>query len=412
MTTSGKLQQITMPYGAASLFTCELDASQVLGYAHPPEANPTFREDLHRALAGPLDFPPLHRAILDQDRVVLALDYDTPRASQIIAELWEVFEKCDVQPANVLILQPPQAAELRSDPRVDLPVPLRNEVGWKIHDPDDAQACGYLASTSNGIRVYLARDILEADIVISVGRTAFDPVLGFRGTSSVFYPGLSNRDAIQRAYGQGHSELTPEHDRPLRQVIDEVAWLLGSQFTVQVLQSAGGDVSRVLAGATESVFRHARHELSRQNSLQLDFRADLVIVAVDADPGGHGWRQVGAAVETGRRLVSHGGRIVILSEIREMPGPGLQMLQRSESPADVLQRLRQEQPDDLIAATQVANAADWANLYLLSALDVELVEDLFAFPLSDIEQVHRLIARADTCAFVGSAQNMFAGIGT
>ena len=36
-----------------------------------------------------------------------------------------------------------------------------------------------------------------------------------------------------KARGQGHAELGPDDERPLRQLGDEVGWLLGSLFTVQ-----------------------------------------------------------------------------------------------------------------------------------------------------------------------------------
>ena len=36
----------------------------------------------------------------------------------------------------------------------------------------------------------------------------------------MFYPGLSNTEAFTKSLGQGHSELGPDDDRPLRQLDD------------------------------------------------------------------------------------------------------------------------------------------------------------------------------------------------
>ena len=74
---------------------------------------------------------------------------------------------------------------------------------------------------------------------LPIGTTAFDPLLGYRGTHSVVYPGLSTVDALARTVGQGHRELAPRDSRPLRQLVDEIAWLMGIQFVVQVVAASG-----------------------------------------------------------------------------------------------------------------------------------------------------------------------------
>ena len=59
------------------------------------------------------------------------------------------------------------------------------------------------------------------------------------------------------AHGQAHDELTFDDSRPLRQAVDEAAWLLGLQFVVQVIPSIGNDVASVLAGQIDSVLNRA-----------------------------------------------------------------------------------------------------------------------------------------------------------
>ena len=308
----------------------------------------------------------------------------------------------------MLIIQPPNPTEAKYiDPRVKLPKSVRNRIGWKIHDPAGKDACLYLSTISSGERIYLARDVVDADIVVSIGQIAFDPILGFRGTNSVFFPGLSSEDSVHRARGQGHRELRPDDDRPIRQVIDEVGWLLGTQFTIQVTPSAGGGVSHVLAGAVDSVHRHGKQLLAEDWLVQLEFRADIVVAAVEADAGGHGWEQIGAALATARNLIVKEGKIVILSELQAELGDGLELLRHSETPGDAIGPLRKMLPPDLTAATQLAAAADWADVYLLCKLESELVEELFAIPLESEREVTRLLENTGQCAFLASAQHTF-----
>ncbi len=246
--------------------------------------------------------------------------------------------------------------------------------------------------------------------MISIGPIAFDAVIGYRGTNSVFYPGLASPAARAKAAGQGHRELGPENERPLRQLIDEVAWLLGTQFSVQVIPSLHGGSAYVLAGQADSVLRRGKELVNQHWLIELDYRAEIVVVGVDQDAGGHGWRQIGSALATARNLVAKDGRIVVLSELETPPGEGLKLLMEYDDPAEALRPLRHAVPPDLIPATELAEAVNWADVYLLSRLDSDLVEDLFMTPVESEEEVKRLLGLDDQVLFVSSAQHTFGRI--
>lgn len=395
-----------LDYGLAGRLTCELDSDRVV-FAHsgpPPLAD--VRQTLRAALQNPLGFPAIHEAIVPGDRVTLALDRNTPAAAQIVAELWGVLEQRQVEPGNVTILQPASLVPTPlPDPRTELPGPVSGAMKWKIHDPTAKGACQYLATSAAGDRLYLASEVVEADVLIPVGRVAFDPLLGYRGTNAVLYPGLSSVEALAKAHGQGHQELGPDDERPLRQMMDEVAWLLGVQFSIQVIAAAGGGASEVLAGSNDAVLRRARELLNERWRVRLDERADVVVAAVDAGPEEQTWEQVGTALEAARNVVSRGGRIVLLTEFSAVPGEGVEIIRRSETPLDALKPLRKLTPPDLIAATQLAHAAEWAGVYLLSRLQGDFVEELFMVPLENEREVQRLLSGGESCVFIGGAQH-------
>ncbi|MCA9069463.1 MAG: DUF2088 domain-containing protein, partial [Planctomycetaceae bacterium] len=326
----------------------------------------------------------------------------------LLAGIWEVLEKAGVSPQNVTVLEPtPNVGSPTEDLASILPHP---EMVSVIHQPASLDDCQYLASTTNGERVYLAKELLNSEVVISIGQIAFDAVIGYRGTNSVFYPGLASPEAKGKAAGQGHRELGPENERPLRQRIDEIGWLLGTQFSVQVIPSLHGGVAHVLAGQHDSVLRRGKELVNQHWLVELDYRAEIVVVGVDEDAAGHGWQQIGSALATARNLVSKGGRIVVLSELNVPPGEGMQILMRYEEPTEGLRPLRKATPDDLIPATELAEAVDWADVYLLSQLDSDLVEDLFMVPLESEDDVKRLLGLEEQVLFLASAQHMFGRI--
>lgn len=399
---------INLSYGRQGRLSFEIDPRRVIAHHRGPSACQNFAARIRRALEKPLDFPSLVQVCVPGDRVVVALDRHTPGAAGLIAEIWHMLDIRGVTADAVQVLQPAALdAVPLTDPRSGLPESVRNEIKWTVHDPTDQRRMAYLAATARGERIYMARDLVDADVVLSVGMIAYDPVLGYRGTNSVFYPGLSNTDAVARSRGEGHSELGPDDERPLRQTIDEIAWLLGTQFSIQVLPAPGGGAANVIAGAYDCVFRKGKQLLADAWRVSLSERADLVLAAVDADSAGHGWDQIGAALATARNLVAKGGKIVILSELDQEPEIGMEIIRRSQSARAALQPIRKQAPVDMIPATQFATAADWARVYLMSKLPGGMVDELFMVPLENDRELAKLLANDDSCVILEGAQHTY-----
>jgi nickel-dependent lactate racemase len=406
--TDPQTHPVDVRYGRECHLALAVDADRLVTRSEAPQRIETLEASIRNALATPLDFPPLQQAVIPGDRVVIALDFDTPAANTILAAIWDVLAEREVDPEDVLVLQPRGNGPAEPpDPRGDLPEEIRERIVWRIHDPQQAQGGHYLASSASGERVYLAKELIEADLVIPIGPVAFDSVLGYRGTHSVLYPGLSNADSLSRALGQGDRELEPSDQRPLRQLIDDVGWLLGVQFCVQVVPAAGSGVAGVWAGLPESVFRTALEFLETSWRVELDQRSDIVVASIESDAGGHGWEQVGRALEVARNLVTHEGRILLLTDLDETPGDGLKLIRGAEAPLAALSPLKSLAPLDLVPATQCVEATDWARVYLLSQLDSDLVEDLFITPLEHPDEVTRLLSQPGQCVIVENAQHAY-----
>lgn len=401
---------VCLQYGCGQEFSCEVESNRVSVLRPGPKtlSETTAREAIRNSLSSPVRLPTLDQALVPGDRVVIALERHTPAAASIIAEVWPWLARRSIDPGQVIILQPADVdSHTLADPRSELPEAVQAEIQWKTHDPTDENSCAYVATTSAGERIYLARDIVEADFVLPVGITGFDPLLGYRGTHSVLYPGLSTVEAMAKTVGQGHRELAPRDSRPLRQLVDEIAWLMGLQFSIQVVPGAGEGIVEVRAGNSDAVFNQCCQIVDDHWMIALPERVETIVVAVPQDSSGHGWKQIGQALATARQLVESGGRIVVLSEISEEPGEGLSLLKTCEEPLDALQPLRQSRPQDLSVASQVAGATDWARVYLLSNLDSDLVEDLFMFPLESRREVERIVSSSESCALIGAAQCTF-----
>ena len=285
------------------------------------------------ALANPVEFPGLDRAVIPDDRVAVALSDDLTHPAAVVAGVLADLKRGGVDPARVDVVRAsgPSGGRHGGDPRGELSRADAAAVTFTRHDPEDENACAYLASTAAGERVYLARAAVEADVVVTCGALRFDPLLGVAGTYSTLIPGLSDEQAGLKARGQGHAELGPDDSRPLRQLGDEVGWLLGSLFTVQAIPAADGGTAAVLAGGADAVLRAGRGRLDDLWRVRADRRADAVLVAVA--PGSHDrWAATALALDAARRLVTRGGRIVCLTDLAGSPPPGLAELAKADEP--------------------------------------------------------------------------------
>lgn len=376
------------------------------GTAIPPSADDpsvSGEQKISAAIHNPRDLPPLSECIVPGDRVVLVIDPETPALPEAIVTVIEQLQlvgQGDVH-TTFLLPQDPSGSDWLAL-REQLPVHIQNQITVQIHDPEDETQRGYLASSSSGERIYLNRLLLDADLIITVGIAGFDSVLGFHGTTSAIYPALSDTEAIQQVRVSGHPELTPDQSRPVRTLIDEIGWLLGTQFTLQIIPDAQGGIGFALAGMPDRVQVAAQEILNQRWRFVSEQSFDLVVISVPAQ-GGFGWRQIGAALESVCRIVPQGGRIAIVADVDFPEGPGASMLRRCSDPDELLKPLRSDPTPDAREVIQLILALQRARLYLYSSIDGDLLEELGIFALSAPEELQRLIDASNSTAVIAGA---------
>ncbi|MGP0064934.1 MAG: lactate racemase domain-containing protein [Isosphaeraceae bacterium] len=355
---------------------------------------------VREAMENPRDFPALRHLVVPGDKVVIALDPTIPRPAAMIGEIGRAFVEAGIAPEDLSVLAMP------GTPGIGDLVPIEGS-SLRIHDPDDRAQIAYLASTKQGRRVYLSRSLTDADVVVPVGRLGYDPDLGYRGPWSVVFPGLSDRGAM-RAMRNGGGEASGEDPRGTdRTVIDEsfeVNWLLGTQFHIGLLPGADG-LLEVVAGRDAAVRDRGIESLERQWTFRAPSRAELVVAGVGRPGEPATLEHVADALLTATQLVQHGGKIILLSRATGPIGPALRKLMDIEDPKNAAAALRgQEASEDYRIARRLARALAWADLFVYSALEPQVVEELSIVPLERPEQALRLVARSGSTSFISRAE--------
>lgn len=399
--------RIAMNYGRASLEFEVADPGRVVVYRAPkPLADPAAA--VRAALQAPFDFPPLRRALTADDHVTIVVDERLPELARLLTPLLEELAAAGVDPANVTLLCEPSAS--RQPWLQDLPDAF-GEVRLEIHDPRDRKKLSYLASTRQGRRIYLNRAVVDADQLVVLAGCRYDPQVGRGGAEGALFPAMS--DEATRAELNGRPNLEgPDAALEIAAHAEatETAWLLGAPFFVQVVEAAGDGVAHVIGG-TAAAATEARRLLDSAWNWEAAALADVVVASVSGDPARQTFADLAAAAASAGGVVQPDGRIILLSQARPDLATEAQTLLRADDALEALSRLRRKTTLEQVPALRWAEAACRARVSLLSGLEDQTVEDLFATPLQNGGQVQRLLDAGGTCLFLEDAHKARTGIG-
>jgi nickel-dependent lactate racemase len=391
--------QVTVHLGQRSIACTVADERLVLG---PRPAAADLADPgaaVRDALEQPYHFPALRQALTPDDHVCVVVDEDLPQLTRLLVPILEHVASAGVKPEAITLLCVGQAA---SRPWYDaLPAPFAG-MRLEVHDPGERTHLSYLATTRSGKRLYLNRTAVDADQLVALTGRHYDPLLGQGGAEGALFPALGDAETL--AEMSHHLSLAaPGHKPwPAHSQAEEVAWLLGTPFFVQIIEGAGDGIPAVVAGIAEST-PEGQRQLDARWRQTAPRAAGVVVATLTGDPARHTFAHFAAAVATGARVVKPGGAIVVLTDAAPDPGPSGEFLSGFEEPGEALARLKKTQTQELIPAWQWASAAATAHLYLYSGLPEETVEGLFATPLQKPEQVQRLIDSAGAVLIIEDA---------
>lgn len=359
---------------------------------------------VREALENPIGFPALRRALTPDDHVVVAVDENLPQLSALLVPVIEHIESAGLPPEAITVVCPP--SESGSDWH-ELLGDLPPGIAVELHDPADRVKLSYLAATRQGRRIYLNRTLVDADQVVVLAHRGYDPLLGYAGPEGILYPALSDEATWKAMAGQMSLHAPGAQPWPIRSESLEVAWLLGAPFLLQVIAGNGGQVAHVIGGVAASGSEgigllNARWRVSVTDS------ADLVIATVTGEPARQTFESLSRALASAARVVKPQGRIVLLTEAEPRLGAGAETLVRADEPKAALRMLAEQAPRDMAAAYSWAEAAQRAQIYLLSKLPPETAEELFTVPLDHASQVQRLLNAAATSILLSDADSTMA----
>jgi len=358
-------------------------------------------------LNDPLDYPPLARGTTPADHVVLTLDRSLPRAAEVAAAVIRALVETGVHPDGISVLRTRSDVDAgRGDPSRLLPQQVAERLTLLVHDPTDRRRLAYLAATKTGDPILLNRAIQEADLVLPIGCLHGEATAGYYGVHTAVFPTFSDRRTAERFCRPGLLEADGSSRRRLASEVEEVAWLLGINFTIQLIPAAGDGVLHVLAGQSEAVRRRSRRLFEAAWSWPVPRPASLVVAAVEGDSSQQTWQDFGRALDAAVAVVEDGGSIAVCCDLAEPPGAAVQRMVGARSRRAALRQIHKEHLLDALPAAQLARALDRGRVYLLSRLDPSLVDALDMIYVAAPDELARLARQHQSCILLANAPHV------
>ncbi len=355
------------------------------------------------ALEHPLDFPALARAVVPGDQVVLAVEDDIPQAAAIVGAVISRLTAAGVQAADIRVLQPRPSVQASELGEV-LPGPIAEQVQFTVHAPENSEELAFLTSTQDAMPVLLNRHLIEADLVVPIGRHRPPESPGYDGPAGTVCPTFSDRQTQKHFRGYHTTNSATRHLDRAHAKAEEISWLLGVQFVIRVIPGEQDHIAAVVAGSAAAASAAADKAYRETWQVKATRRASLVVATVTGDAREQTWENFGRAVEAAGEAVDTDGAIVICCDLNEPPGPCVQQLVHGEHPVAALSQIRRLREYDAVPAAQLARVLERAQVCLMGSLTKELVEDLGMVHVENSTEIARLAKAHASCMLITGAQ--------
>lgn len=360
---------------------------------------PDTRDAVRRALAEPVGFPPLTRAVVPGDAVAAPLGEGVPELEAVAAGVVDVLTAAGVEPGSVALVTAAErdAAALEAALGGLLPA----DVAVVRHDPADEQQLCFAGMTRDDEPLLINRTLFEADVTLPItcARGAAD--LDARGAFSGIYPALSDVTRLRQ-----FRRDAPRHPSRWRDLTEEAGWLVGAPMVLRVVPGPRGAVASAVAGAPESVDQATDDACRRLWTRRAESRAKLVIATVAGEARRQSWTDVARALATAERLVAPGGAVAVCTQLDAPLGKSLSRLVGAVDLEAVDRRLERDEAPDTWAAREIARSLMRGPVFFMSNLRAELVEDMGMAPVAGGEELGRLASRYESCLLVEDSQHV------
>ncbi|MBT6053828.1 MAG: DUF2088 domain-containing protein [Planctomycetaceae bacterium] len=405
--------KVDLNYGSDDPLVIDSVSSNAITEIRGPEgvdANAAV-DVIRDALLLPIAGPPLSEHVVPGDRVIIAQAGDLPGgtllADSIYSVIVEILQSGGVSSDDVqrIIARPTIESDTTSFPDEVPDTEIQNistTLFNRLNDSDTA----YLSADETGEPLHLARAIVDADVVLSIGSFGYDASLRGRSPEGELWPSFARQNHCQKFI----KALLKKRQLALHHWRDESEQITAQLGILASLRLVCGN-HQTLAGAAFG-FPAASITQSRLQAKEwrptIPTRSPLAIAGIPDRPCR--FVELTRAIAAAARVTTHDGTICIACNMSEEPGiiftrwrhgVDLPMLLREASDSEETALLL-----DALHTSLFAKALGDRRLVLLSQLDQNFVEDLDIGHAETPDAINRLIQQSESACVLHEANRL------
>lgn len=285
------------------------------------------RAEVERALKEPIGSAKLGEIVRPGSRVAIVVDDATRRAPTdlLLPPLLDELNGSGVKDENITIIfgcgthravKQEEAAKLLGEA-------VFNRVKWVSHDCRAQDLVNVGSTQKHGTKVFLNRVFAEADVRILTGDVGFHYYAGYGGGRKSVLPAVAGEETIKHNHAlllDANAKTGVLEGNPVHEDMVEAARLARVDFVLNVVTNSKGEIVKAFAGDVEQAFMEAVKLVDETYRIQVDRRAEIVVVSAGGYPADVNFFQAFKAVDNALAVVKRGGTIVLSAECSEGVG--------------------------------------------------------------------------------------------
>lgn len=319
---------VWLPYGKSEICV-RIPTRNFLGSIEPvekPGVSDT-RAEIEKAVREPIDSKTLSDIVNPEHKVAIVVDDATrPAPSNLmVPPLLDELNMAGVKEENVTIIfgcGTHRAVTHEEAVRL-LGEDVLNRVKVISHDYK-AEDLVYLGKTGkHGTKVYLNRIFAEADTKILTGDVCFHYYAGYGGGRKSILPAVAGEEAIKHNHAMllhPQAKTGVLEGNPIHEDMVEAAKLAKVDFIVNVVINSEGEIVKAFAGDLEQAFYEGVKLVDEMYRVQVDRKADIVVVSPGGHPADVNLFQAYKGVNNALEVVKRGGVVILVAECPEGHG--------------------------------------------------------------------------------------------
>lgn len=317
-----------LPYGKTDVCV-RVPTRNFLGSIEPKEKRGVIdaKAEIERALKEPLGSKKIADIAKPESKVAVVVDDVTrPVPSNVMVPpiLDELFA-AGVKEENVTVIFAcgTHRAVTHAEAIWLLGETIVNRVKTISHDCRSADLVDVGTTLKFGTKVRLNKAFMDADVRILTGDVCLHYFAGYGGGRKSILPGIASEEAVKHNHAlllDANARTGVLSENPVHEDMNEAAKMVRVDFALNVVLNSRHEVVKAFAGDVDQVFFEGVKLVDEMYRVQVDRRADIVVVSPGGNPADLNLFQAYKAVDNALEVVKRGGVIVLVAELPDGHG--------------------------------------------------------------------------------------------